>query len=160
MRIIVMSDSHNNSSAIEKIVQIHHGADLFIHLGDGEKDVNAVILRHPELSEKFVHVSGNCDFGSLSPSVYTLTVGKHKLYASHGHLQDVKYTLDNIRKIAAANGCDIVLYGHTHNRFMQFEDGMYIMNPGSVSCPHDGNKPSYGLIDIEDAGVVTNIADL
>lgn len=160
MRIIVMSDSHRNYPAVEKIVNLNHDADMFIHLGDGEEDVNNVIRKYPELAEKFIHVSGNCDFGSFSPNIFILPVGEHKLYATHGHLQGVNYSLENLKQIAADNGCDIILYGHTHARFMSYEDGTYIMNPGSASCPRDGNRPSFGCIDITDAGIVTNIADL
>ena len=160
MRIIVMSDSHRNYQAVEKIVNLNHDADMFIHLGDGEEDVNTVIRKYPELADKFVHVCGNCDYGSLSPDVFNQSVGAHKLFAAHGHLLGVGYYLDNLKKTAAANDCDIILYGHTHERFMSYEDGLYIMNPGSASCPRDGNKPSFGCIDITDAGIVTNIADL
>ena len=133
---------------------------MFIHLGDGEEDVDTLITRYPDVASRFVHVCGNCDFGSLSPKVYIMPVGGHKIYASHGHMQNVKYTYENIKKIAAANGCDIILFGHTHNRYLHYENGIYIMNPGSASIPHDGTKPSFGCIDISDAGILTNITDI
>ncbi len=160
MRIIVMSDSHKNYQAVEKIVLRNLDADMFIHLGDGEDDVDTLILKYPQVASRFVHVSGNCDYCSLSEAVYTMPICGHKLYATHGHIQGVKYSLDNLKRIAAANECDIVLYGHTHNRFMSYENGMYIMNPGSASNPHDGKKPSFGTIDISDAGVLINVVDI
>ena len=58
------------------------------------------------------------------------------------------------------HGCDILLFGHTHVRYNAYEDGIYILNPGSASAPHDGTKPSFGHIDISDAGIVMNIADI
>jgi hypothetical protein len=155
-----MSDSHRNYFAVEKIVRRNLDADMFIHLGDGEEDVDKVILRYPETASRFVHVKGNCDFGSLSENVYTMPINGHKLYATHGYLQGVKYSLDNLKRIALANECDIILFGHTHERYMHYENGIYMMNPGSASCPHDGNKPSFGCIDISDAGVLTNIVDI
>lgn len=160
MRIVVMSDSHGNYSAVEKIVRRNLDADMFLHLGDGEEDVDKVILRFPETASRFVHVKGNCDIGSLSPSVYTMPIGGHAIYASHGYLQGVKYSLESIKKIAIANECDIILFGHTHNRYMNYENGIYMMNPGSASCPHDGNKPSFGCVDITEAGIATNIVDI
>lgn len=72
----------------------------------------------------------------------------------------VGYSLGHIKSTAVKNGCDIVLYGHTHARCNLYEDGLYIMNPGSASCPRDGNKPSYGIIDIVPAGISMNIADI
>ena len=43
MKIIVMSDSHNNYFALNKIVQDFY-ADLYIHLGDGERELNRCLL--------------------------------------------------------------------------------------------------------------------
>ena len=52
---------------------------------------------------------------------------------------------------------DILLYGHTHTAFNEYDDGLYIMNPGHCS----GYGASYGYIDITDKGdIVTNIVRL
>lgn len=160
MRIIVMSDSHKNQAAVDSIVSRNLDADMFIHLGDGETDVNYVITKYPEIASKFHHVSGNCDYNSLSPEVLTLSVMGHRIFASHGHIYGVKYSLDDFIKTAESNNCDIALYGHTHVSMNSYRDGMYIMNPGSASLPNDGRKPSFGCINITDAGIVTNIADV
>ena len=63
MKIIVMSDSHNNYFALNKIVQDFY-ADLYIHLGDGERELNRIYTQYPD--KKFIHIAGNCDFASLS----------------------------------------------------------------------------------------------
>lgn len=160
MRIIVMSDTHKKYSSIEKIVFRNMNADMFIHLGDGEDDVDLILDKFPELSPRFIHVRGNCDYGSLNGYSCVIPVESHKIYAAHGHLLGVNFGVDNMEKIAKENNCDIMLYGHTHCRFMKYDDGMYIMNPGSASSPRDGSKPSYGYIDITDAGIITNIVDL
>lgn len=160
MRIIVMSDSHNNYFAVEKIVRRNLDADMFIHLGDGENDVDRVILRYPEVGSRFIHVRGNCDTGSFSQNCEVICAGSHKIFAAHGHLYGVYGGLEILRKNASANGCDIILYGHTHARFQSYEDGVYVMNPGSASSPRDGNLPSFGCIDISEAGVVTHIVEV
>lgn len=160
MRIIAISDTHGNYRALESVFLRNADADWFFHLGDGEKDLDSFLIRHPEYTERVIHVSGNCDFGSLSPSFFVLPVPGHRIFASHGHIYAVKSSLEMIKRSAVENDCDIILYGHTHVRYDRFEDGLYIMNPGSASVPHDGTKPSFGHIDISDAGVVTNIADV
>lgn len=160
MRIIVMSDTHRNRVAIDKIVSRNLDADMFIHLGDGESDVNYIITKYPEIAQKFHHVCGNCDWNSLSPAVLTLSVMGHRIFASHGHIQGVKYSLDNFIQTARTNNCDIALYGHTHISQNSYYDGLYVMNPGSASIPKDGRKPSFGCIDITDKGIVTNIAEV
>lgn len=160
MRIIVISDTHGNYSALESVFSRNSDADWFFHLGDGERDLDRFLTENPAYTERAVHVCGNCDLCSLSPGFFILPVPGHRIFASHGHIFGVKSGIERIKNAARQNECDIVLYGHTHVRLCRYEDGMYIMNPGSASCPHDGTKPSFGHIDISDAGVVMNIASV
>ncbi len=50
----------------------------------------------------------------------------------------------------------VLLFGHTHNAVTEYEDGLYIMNPGSLS----GSTGTYGTLDIVPAGIVTNIVHI
>ncbi|MGN0606378.1 MAG: metallophosphoesterase family protein [Oscillospiraceae bacterium] len=161
MRIIVMSDSHGDYFAVEEIIQRNLSADMFIHLGDGERELDKIVVKYPYLN--IYHVKGNCDCGSFSPDILNLNLEYgHKLIAVHGHNHAVKYdrSLEILKKAAKNNNSDIILYGHTHARDSRYDDGIFILNPGSASCPRDGNKPSFALIDITPKGIVTNIADL
>lgn len=161
MRIVVISDTHRIYSALDRIISKVPDADLYIHLGDGEDDVDQALLNYPQLASKFYHVAGNCDPNSLSLSELTLMLeGGHKLLAVHGHRYGVKSTLEPLKRSAREQNCDILLYGHTHSRYNSYEDGLYIMNPGSAALPKDGNKPSFGLIAVSDKGVLMNITDV
>ena len=161
MRIIVIADTHGNYAALKKIILRNFDADWIIHLGDGEKEVEEFSLKYPQVSKKIVRVAGNCDYESMQNDVVTLPVTpEHRIFITHGHKYNVYTSTDDIKKHAHINGCDIVLFGHTHARYMAQEDGMYIMNPGSASCPRDGNKPSFGHIDISPAGIMMNIVDI
>lgn len=160
MRIIVISDTHGSVRAIESVFLRNRDADLFIHLGDGERDLDNFLSDNPDYIDKTIHVCGNCDMGSLSPGYVVLPVFGHKIFATHGHLFAVKNGLEIIKKNAKQNDCDIVLFGHTHVRYNQKEDGLYLLNPGSANCPNDGNPPSFGHVDLFYSGVVTNIADI
>ena len=75
---------------------------------------------------------------------------------THGHTYNVKYTLSQLKSAARSNGADIVLYGHTHVAKTEYDDGLYVMNPGSISHPREG-APSYGVVEISSAGVFLNI---
>lgn len=160
MRIIVISDTHGNYSAIENVFLRNTDADWFFHLGDGERELDRFIIANPMFSQKIIHVAGNCDYCSLSHDIFTLPVMNAKILATHGHMHGVKSSLEPLKKLAIQNGCNIILYGHTHSRFMRCENGLYIMNPGSASCPRDGKPASFGHIDISFAGIVMNIADI
>lgn len=153
-----MSDSHGNFRILDHIMQKYHG-DIYIHLGDGERELNRIFTMYPD--KKIFYIAGNCDFASLSPGELLLCPdNKTTIFATHGHKYGVKYSLETLKKTAAGKGADIILYGHTHSRYLEYDKGVYIMNPGSVSIPRDGNRPSIGLIDITDKGIMTNIVDL
>lgn len=158
MKIIVMSDSHGSSLGLNRIFSKYR-ADLYIHLGDGEYELNLIAAEYPD--RNIVHVKGNCDFASLSENeLFFMPAENCKVFAVHGHKYDVKYSLETLKKKARSLGANVVLYGHTHERFLDYDDGLYIMNPGSVSCPRDGKAPSFGIIDVSSAGIMTNIVEL
>ena len=85
--------------------------------------------------------------------------GKKILY-THGHNFSVKYGIERLKNIARERGCDIALYGHTHVSKIVYEDGLYIVNPGSCSQPRDGSRPSYCVIDIMDSGIAPRIVEI
>lgn len=158
MKIIVMSDSHGNFHVLDKIFTEYH-ADYYLHLGDGERELDRIAVNYP--NKQIIHVKGNCDFASFSESeIVFAPTDKCAVFATHGHKYNVKYSLEMLKDKARSVGASIALYGHTHERFCSYEDGLYIMNPGSVSCPRDGKKPSFGIIEISSAGIMTNIIDL
>ena len=143
MRIIVLSDTHQYYRNFETIVLRHPDADMFIHLGDGESEYQLLCRNMPEVADKFRYIKGNCDYGSEAPLTQTIDLMPgHRVFA----------TLEE--------GCDIALYGHTHVSQCTYENGIYVMNPGSASCPRDGNPPSYGILDVSSAGVMTNVVFL
>lgn len=160
MRIIVISDTHGSRQSLDSVFLRNADADRFIHLGDGERDLDGFLTEHPWFSQRTIHVAGNCDFGSLSPGYDILHVFDHKILMTHGHIFGVKGGLEPLKDAARRNGCDIIFFGHTHVRYNKYEEGLYILNPGSAGCPHDGTAPSFGVVNIFPQGVVMNIADI
>lgn len=158
MRIIVFSDSHGSFSSLDSVIEKNLSADIFIHLGDGEREISRILNKYPDIN--FHHIRGNCDFSGIAPTMEIIGVLSHKIIAVHGNLHDVKLGTSGIISLAKKNHADIALFGHTHQRFSSYEEGIYILNPGSISIPRDGNKPSYGFIDITTAGIVTNIVNV
>lgn len=142
-----MSDSHRATGNLFEIVEKHIKAtDLFIFLGDGENDFDDVLALYPDL--KYERVSGNCDWYSTYPLYKSITAQGKKIFFSHGHPFHVKFGYDEIIRAARAENADICLFGHTHNQYTNYDDGLYIMNPGAV---RDGK---YGMIDITKSGIM------
>jgi hypothetical protein len=158
MKILVISDSHGYSGNILKVFEKVTDFDMLIHLGDGEKEFESIRSLRPNVP--MYHVAGNCDYDSLHPNELVIPVDYNlKIFATHGHRYYVKYSLEAIKSSAIENHCNIALFGHTHERLEKYEDGLYIMNPGSISCPRDDKKPSYGIVEISKSGILTNIVD-
>ena len=52
---------------------------------------------------------------------------------------------------AQAKGCKIAMYGHTHMPLIENEDGILVINPGSLTYPRQrGRRPSYAVMQIEE----------
>lgn len=156
MRIVVFSDSHNNYFALKNIVVKEQNADWFIHLGDGEREFETLTSNFPYRPMR--NVSGNCDWGSMTKAYDLMTLDGKKIFFTHGHTLGVKLGMDTLKRKAGESGADIVLFGHTHEAMTAYEDGVYYMNPGSVSQPRNGPK-SYGVVEITPAGIVTFIVE-
>lgn len=159
MRIIVFSDTHGNFSAMHKIFKRNGNADLFIFLGDGEKELEK--LRVQYIDKKIINVSGNCDECSPTPEskIYTTPSGI-RIFFTHGHKWSVKYRTDKIFYKAKEERAQIALFGHTHCRYYSYEGGVHILNPGSAGCPRDGKPACYAYIDIVNEGIFCSHVNL
>lgn len=148
MRLLVVSDSHSNAYNLRNAVLRQPNADMIIHLGDGQSEYESVILGGDKES---VFVRGNCDYNSKYPALRILEVGGKRVMCTHGYAYHVKYGLLTLSLAAKEQKADIVLFGHTHQPLELYEDGIYYLNPGSVS------SGTYGYVDILSSGIMTNI---
>ena len=97
---------------------------------------------------KYYQVAGNCDFGSELPAYDEIKFDGKTVFFSHGHPFYVKYGYSDIISEAQRRGADICLFGHTHNQHSLKQDGIYVMNPGSV------REGFYGMIDIVNGHII------
>ena len=96
-------------------------------------------------------VKGNNDFFSDCPSEQIFNIGDKKVLITHGHCYYVYRGTDELKRAARQNGVDIVMFGHTHIPHFEDEDGIVILNPGSVTYPRQaGRQPAYMIIKYED----------
>lgn len=145
----MISDSHGDSYAIRQAISEQPTATMLFFLGDGEYDLGFL---EDDTSGMFVHkVKGNCDYGSSLSANIVDEIKGIRIYATHGYLENVKYTREHLRQRAEDNRVSIALYGHTHNPDTTYSDGIWYVNPGSV---REGN---YAVIDITDKGQIMPI---
>ena len=146
MRILVVSDSHGDVFGLREAIEAQPKARMIVHLGDGERDMDALSHLFEEI--KVVQVRGNTDLGVFAPNTCVETVEGKRVYCTHGDRENVKGGTDKLKRIARGEKADIVLFGHTHVPKNEYKDGLYIFNPGSIK------QGSYGVVDITKAGVV------
>lgn len=128
-KIIVISDSHGNAKEVSALLPLVAENDYLIHLGDGVTDIRELRDAYPD---KAYFCAGNCDFISGYPTEGVLEVEGVKIFYCHGHKYGVKEDLLKLALAAKSRGCDIALYGHTHEaKISQWED-VILINPGTL----------------------------
>ena len=159
MKALCFSDSHGNSAAIRRALNMHPDAEVIFFLGDGLCDLEPFIS---DKTRAFLAVRGNCDgYSPLGDSLLkktdSINIQGCKIVFTHGDLYGVKYGIDGLKKLAEDTSCDLVLFGHTHVPYECYiptdEGGYYLFNPGSLAGGYS-SKPSYGVINITDSGIL------
>lgn len=144
MKIFVISDTHGR---IKKAVEVYKNltdVDLMVHLGDYKRDALDLESR---LGVDTVFVEGNMDGSmTLESSSKIIDTEYGKILITHGHLENVKDGFENITSRCISEGCKAVLFGHTHRPLYEEKNGIYLLNPGSISVPRDGSRGSYAII--------------
>ena len=157
MRLLVVSDSHGDGFSLRRAIDAQPTARAVFHLGDGVREAGEMEKLYPDRT--FYMVRGNCDFASMLPDTKAVFAGNVKIFMTHGHTLGVKGSLSYLVSAARENGCRVALYGHTHKGETHYDEGIYVMNPGSPSAPRDG-RASYGVIDITEGGIFPFLVEI
>lgn len=162
MKWMIASDLHGSAYYCRKMLEAleREGADRLFLLGDllyhgprndlpREYAPKEVIPLLNGKKEKLLCVRGNCDaevdqmvleFPVLADYA-VLPVGQRLIYATHGHIYNVR----NLPPLAPG---DVLLHGHTHvPAWTEFGQGNLYLNPGSVSIPKENSPHSYMTLE-------------
>lgn len=164
MKIIVFSDSHGRINNMQKAINIHKNADCLLHAGDGILDIN-LLQNTPPLIYRTKGNYEDCSYvtkGEDTQEIFEL-FGK-KIFLCHGHRHNVNFSMSRLIYSAVECDSDIAIFGHTHVKHNEYisgdnlpftrEKGLYIFNPGSISTPRDDVYGSFGIIEIQEKGVL------
>lgn len=145
MRVLIVSDTHGRIKNLEKIIKKEKEIDLLIHLGDIEGDEERI---RELISCPIEMVRGNNDFFNELEQEKIINIGDYKILLTHGHYYYVGFGSSRIKDIAAEQGCDIVMFGHTHRPLIETKGSVWAINPGSISFPRqEGRKATYVIMD-------------
>lgn len=161
MKLLVVSDLHGSLFYAKKIFeQFETGAyDSILFLGDimyhgprnpfpedySPKDVATLFNKY---KDRVLAVRGNCDsevdqmlleFPMMSDYLI-LPFNERKVFVTHGHL----FGPTNLPPLHPG---DCLLFGHFHILYHQKEQGIHLLNPGSISLPKMDLPHTYGELD-------------
>ena len=149
MRLLILSESHRQIREMSMIIEkLQKDCDAILHAGDFVDDI--LVFQELYKNKKFYYVKGNCDFGNEAKKELIIEMGGVRIFMTHGHEYSVKYNTDRIIYAAMEKQADVCIFGHTHCPTCFYENGILIMNPGSISMPRGYKYPTYGIINIED----------
>ena len=156
MRILLVSDTHGNQTALLKAHEAADSCEAVIHLGDGEQDT--LLLEAVDNQIQLIQLAGNCDLGSTMPRELVCEFGKVRLLLCHGDRYGVKTGLSRLIERGHAAAVDVVLYGHTHLAQSVELEGLLLVNPGTLAAP--ATFQSYAILEITETGVNATIHPL
>ncbi len=159
MSFMLLSDIHGSPGALDKAFNLadNANAERIIILGDllnhgprnplpHDYEPAAVAEMLNSRSRQITCVRGNCDSEVdqmlirspiLADYVLMLT-DRRQLFLTHGHLWSPE-------KLPELSEGDLFCYGHTHIPVAEKNsEGVVLFNPGSVTLPKGGHKPSVG----------------
>lgn len=161
MKLFFISDIHGSVYYLKKVLEIYKksSADYLVILGDelyhgarnplpegyNPKEV-AEILN--EYKDEIIAIRGNCD-SEVDQMVlkyplmsdYSIVLYREKrLFLTHGHIY-------NREKLPNLSKGDSIIYGHTHIPVAEEQDGIFVMNPGSITFPKENTPHCYGILE-------------
>ena len=142
-KLLILSDSHNSTGAVERILHAESDATAVIFLGDGLRDLEEALTLYPKM--KVYAVAGNCDFGALEPLDGLAAF----------HMYGVKYDLDTLTDAAAARGAEVALFGHTHIPVAEQRGSVFLFNPGSCGRCYTGPN-TYGVLTLDQGKIISH----
>jgi putative phosphoesterase len=106
--------------------------DAAIFLGDGAEDLSRV---SGGSGMPWLIIRGNGDADLSLPPKASLVFAGHSFFMTHGHLYSLNDGFGLLTAEAGDQGAEAVLFGHTHLPFLGREDGVLLVNPGSLGQP-------------------------
>lgn len=154
MRIGVLSDTHipNRARQIPPVLfEIFAGVDLLLHAGDLAEEK---VLLDLQALAPLAAVAGNMDSLILQQQLghkKILEVAGFRLGLTHGHQgSDRSKTPQRALAEFAADQVDCVVFGHSHQPFLEKINGVLLFNPGSPTDRRREPRHSCGLLTLGD----------
>lgn len=161
MKLVFISDIHGSIYYLRKAIDRFNleKGDYLIILGDilyhgarndlpKEYNPKEVIKELNKYKDKIIAVRGNCDSEvdemvlefPIMATYSNILLENKRLFLTHGHIYNEKKLIELKEKSA-------FIYGHTHIPRAEFKNGIYFLNPGSITLPKENNPNTYGILE-------------
>lgn len=150
MKVLVVSDTHGHDENLMRAVQREWPFDALVHCGDLEGSEE--YLRE-SLDCACFFVKGNNDFFSDLPKDDVFCLENYRIMVTHGHMYGVSFSTSQLEEEARCKNVQVVMFGHTHYPYLDEQEDLTVLNPGSLSYPRQpGRKPGYLVMEIDAKG--------
>ena len=160
MKMMFISDIHGSAVWLERVMEkakeehpdqlvmlgdfLYHGPRNPLPEGYDPKRVAEILNLH---KQDIVAVRGNCDAEvdqmllefSMMADYAMLYLDGLRVYVTHGHGF-------HMEQLPPLRENDVFIQGHTHLPVAECRDGIYLLNPGSISLPKENYPNSYGIL--------------
>ncbi len=140
MKIIIISDTHNNQKMLRKQMSLDLDYEVIFHLGDyyNDLDENYDLLE----GRKYFHIPGILTESYLSRNTFPW-----KKVNLENWIFLLVHNRYNVPK--DLSGIDFVCFGHTHNPEIYKEGNTIFLNPGHSKKNYDrGNVASHIIMNL------------
>ncbi len=139
MKIAIISDTHDNSATIKKIIEYLNEEDikLVLHCGD-IASIETINKIKESFKGKVMFVKGNVekDLDDIPETEEIVLDGKRIAFCHKPELA---------KQLAESDKYDIVFYGHTHKPWEEKIGKCRLVNPGEAAGQYQ--KPTFATYD-------------
>lgn len=154
MLFLVFSDSHGSIVEMKEIICSQEQVNGIFHAGDFIADAMVLQREFPQIP--VYKVCGNCDMISAGCDEEIIEIEGKRIFLTHGHKYHVKSDLRDLSYKTIEGGFDLTIFGHTHQKAIDYAGKAVMLNPGAVS----GYDRSYGRVVIKDGKLSADIISL
>lgn len=151
IRIGVISDTHipGRAKAIPpRVFRDFEGVDYILHAGDvlEERVIDDLAALAP-----IEVVAGNNDPINIVHRYgwkKIVSIGPYKIGLTHGHIGKKATTPDRAQEMFASEEVEVIVFGHSHQPFMERRNGVLLFNPGSPTDRRRESQFSIGFLTL------------
>ena len=146
IRIGVISDTHGYLDP--KVCALFAGVDHILHAGDiGPASLLVELGRIAPVTA----VAGNCDSIAGLRETEVVALGGHTFVLRH--IVDVRSPGAALRTMLRTAAPDVVVFGHSHKRWLETRDGVLFFNPGCGGRRGFAPERSVGILHCDADGI-------